>query len=161
MYLNITWEYIPPTVNAPNKLYGIGLNETATKKGNTTLRFNHSGGECDFFEVQHSTNGITFSYLDKIENTSKKEYIHNNLLNGSYNWYRIRACKYKNGQWYNSSWSNINLERVMFILTSGTGNQTIIQYIQVPVIEQNMATILLPILILLLIVSIMEGLKNR
>ena len=133
-----------PSVYDPSLLFGAGFNWSDPY---IHIRWNHSGLVSNY-TVQHSTNGIAFSVLVV---TPTKYYNHTSLVNGSYHWYKVRADYYYNitPEWINSSFSEINLERVWFPISSGgngsspcpPSNETIINEFEGTWKEYNVSSI--------------------
>lgn len=118
-YTGSFWWVPQPELEAPHELYGAGFNDTVTPYVN--LRWDVLAGvDNDQFELQNSSDGITYSILTYPTNTTK-EYNHTTLSNGEYQWYRIRTTFSYLGDWHNSSWSLVNLERVLYSQSAGGG----------------------------------------
>ena len=135
----------------PNKLYGAGINHTTPY---IIILWNHSG-YVDNFEVQHSDDNISYTTLAYTPNSY---YNHTPLVYEDYHYYKVRATYYDT-EWRNSSYTPINLERVMFNIGGGGGGTTIEQII-VPESEQQLAYILLPIIIILMVVALLIAIKR-
>lgn len=116
MLIYANYSLIGPPVNIGNcsKLFGAGFNDSDPY---IYLKWEYSGNVSNY-EIEHSTDGINFT---RIAYTPNKYYNHTGLTNGSYHYYRVRSTFFYNGVWYNSSFSNINLERVYFINPSVSG----------------------------------------
>ena len=109
--LEVTWTPPPPPAD-PNLLFGAGFNASSPY---VELHWNHSLVNVQFFEVQNSTDKISWDYLG--QNTTA-EYHDFQVVNGTERYYRVRACNFTYGNWYNSSFTDINLEKVYFIITT-------------------------------------------
>jgi hypothetical protein len=114
-YFEIPAPVYDPLILDPDLLHGTGINATP---GYIIIRWSHNtSGIVDNFEVQNSSDGITFYFLGT---SPTNNFTHTGPVNGSYQYYRVRSTHF-NTTWFNSSWSNINLERVYFLAGSGGG----------------------------------------
>jgi hypothetical protein len=111
---NITWGSIAYPVT-PDLFFGAGFNGSIN--GYVLLYWNHSLVDVTNFEIQNSTDGISFTFLDSVPTEA---YNHSPVGNMTYNYYRVRARNLVGSDYYNSSWSATNLERVFFE-TTGAG----------------------------------------
>ena len=93
----------------PNLLFGAGFNSSTPY---VELHWNHSLEDVQFFEVQNSTDGISWVYLGQ---TTTTNYTDTLVSNGTERYYRVRACNQTDGNWYNSSFTETNFETVYFI----------------------------------------------
>lgn len=109
------YEYpVPPPIiipEAPELLFGAGFN--GSNPGFVELYWNHSLDDVTDFEVHNSSDGISFLFLD---NVTLPFFNDTGLTQMDYIYYRVRARIWDSfrEQFFNSSWSNINLERVFF-----------------------------------------------
>ena len=117
--LEITWTP-PPPPSDPNLLFGAGFNASSPY---VDLYWNHSLVNVQLFEVQNSTDKISWGYLG--QNTTA-EYHDFQVVNGTERYYRVRACNFTYGNWYNSSFTDINFETVYFIESVADEGDTII-----------------------------------
>jgi len=113
--LDITWtpSILPPS--DPNLLFGAGFNASSPY---VDLHWNHSLGDVQFFEVQNSSDGISWDYLGQ---TTTTNYTDSTVANGTERYYRVRACNQTDLVWYNSSFTDLNFETVYFISEIGNG----------------------------------------
>lgn len=114
-YLNVSYTTLEPEPSVvppsdPIDLFGAGFNDSSPY---VELHWNHSLVDVQFFEVQNSSDGISWDYLG--QNTTA-QYTDFQVVNGTERYYRVRACKFTDGAWYNSSWTDVNFEKVYFIL---------------------------------------------
>lgn len=111
--LEIEWlaPVYPPS--DPIDLFGAGFNASFPY---VELYWNHSLVDVQFFEVQSSSDGESWSYMAQ---TNYANYTDTQVVNGTEKYYRVRACKYVDPLWYNSSWTDVNFEKVHFILGTG------------------------------------------
>ena len=105
--LSIHWTI--PTLETPSKLFGAGFNGS-NPVVHLYWNTNHTG--ITLFEVQNSTDKVSWTYLGS--NTTA-EYHDLQVVNGTERYYRVRACNFTGGAWDNSTWSDINFEKVYFI----------------------------------------------
>jgi len=106
--LVIEWaEPISPPPD-PLKLFGAGFNASMPY---VDLYWTHNLKDTDFFEVQNSTDKISWSYLR--QNTTT-EYHDFQVVYGTERYYRVRACNFTMDQWFNSTWTDIDFEIVYF-----------------------------------------------
>jgi len=108
----------PPKIDPPSDpelLFGAGFN---TSSPYVELHWNHSLTDVQFFEVQNSSDGESWTYLGQ-SNTAN--YTDSQVTNGTERYYRVRACNQTDSTWYNSSFSDVNFEKVNFILGFGNG----------------------------------------
>ena len=99
----------PPKLEASNKLFGAGFNASVP---NVILRWASNLTDISFFEVQNSTDKISWDYLGQ---STTNQYIDLQVTNGLERFYRIRACNYTDGAWDNSTFTDINFEKVYFV----------------------------------------------
>lgn len=110
------YEGPPPSIFPPSDpidLFGAGFNASSPY---VELHWNHTLVDVQFFEVQNSTDKVTWAYLGS--NTTA-EYTDLQVVNGTERYYRVRACNFTDGNWYNSSFTDINFEKVYFIPIEG------------------------------------------
>ena len=100
----------PAPLEAPDKLFGAGFNGS-TPVVHLYWKTNLTG--INLFEVQNSTDKVSWDYLG--QNTTA-EYHDFEVVNGTERYYRVRACNFTGGVWDNSTWTDINFEKVYFIL---------------------------------------------
>ena len=110
--LTITWTAVFPPSD-PDLLFGAGFNATAPY---VELHWNHSLVDVWFFEVQNSSDAVSWTYLGQ---SSTANYTDSQVINGTERYYRIRAVNQTMGTWYNSSFTDINFETVYFIEAVG------------------------------------------
>ena len=113
--VNTSWgsEEESPILEAPNKLFGAGFNASAP---NVILRWASNLTDINFFEVQNSTDKISWDYLGQ---STTNQYIDLQVTNGLERFYRIRACNYTGSVWDNSTFTDINFEKVYFVSGGG------------------------------------------
>lgn len=99
--------YEPPA--KPNLLFGAGFNDSAPY---VELHWNHSLLDVQLFEIQNSTDKISWDYLG---NSTTANYTDTHVFNGTARFYRVRACNFTGGSWWNSSFSDIDFEIVYFL----------------------------------------------
>ena len=99
----------------PNLLFGAGFNDSSPY---VELHWNHSLIDVELFEVQNSTDNISWTYLGQ---STTANYTDIQVVNGTYRYYKVRACNNTDDTWYNSSFSNIDMEKVYFIPEVGNG----------------------------------------
>ncbi len=92
----------------PNLLFGAGFNASFPY---VELHWNHSLVNVTIFEIQNSTDGVSWNYLGQ---STTANYTDTQVINGTERYYRIRACNQTDGDWYNSSFTAINFEKVYF-----------------------------------------------
>ena len=108
--LEIVWNFIeisPPS--DPNHLFGAGFNATSPY---VDLQWNHSLVDVQFFEIQNSSDSVSWAYLGQ---STTANYTDTQVVNGTKRYYRVRAVNQTEGTWYNSSWADVNFEKVHFI----------------------------------------------
>lgn len=112
---HVTWgsEESVTQPSDPNLLFGAGFN---TSSPYVELHWNHSLVNVQFFEVQNSSDGDSWTYLG-LSNTAN--YTDSQVVNGTERYYKVRACNQTDSTWYNSSWTDVNFEKVYFILGVG------------------------------------------
>jgi len=99
-----------PKPSIPDLLFGAGFNSSSPY---VELHWNHSLVNVQFFEVQNSTDAISWDYLGQSTTTNYTDYL---VLNGTERYYIVRACNQTGGFWFNSSFTEYNFEKVYFIL---------------------------------------------
>ena len=104
-----------PPLEAPDKLFGAGFNASSPF---VNLRWVSNLTDISFFEVQNSTDKITWEYLG--QNTTM-EYNDFQVVNGTEKYYRVRACNFTGAAWKNSTWTDIDFETVYYVNGSGAG----------------------------------------
>ena len=97
----------------PNKLFGAGFNASAPY---VVLRWASNLTDIDFFEIQNSTDKISWDYLGQ---SMTKQYTDLQVTNGLERFYRVRACNFTEGAWINSTFTDINFEKVYFVMGGG------------------------------------------
>jgi len=97
---------------APNLLFGAGFNASSPY---VELHWNHSLDSTEFFEIQNSSDAISWEYLGQ-SNTAN--YTDDEVFNGTARYYRVRACNYTD-EWFNSSFGHPDFEIVYFLLGVG------------------------------------------
>ena len=105
--LSITWT--TPFIEPPNKLFGGGFNASAPY---VILRWASNLTDINFFEIQNSTDKISWDYLGQ---STTNQYTDLQVTNGLERFYRIRACNYTGSVWDNSTFTDINFEKVYFV----------------------------------------------
>jgi len=104
---DMTPPILPP--NDPDTLFGAGFNASFPY---VELHWDHSLVDVQFFEVQNSSDAVSWTYLGQSIHST---YTDRQVINGTEKYYRVRACNQTGGIWYNSSWSDVNFEKVYFI----------------------------------------------
>jgi hypothetical protein len=108
--------YIEYTLaRASTELFGAGFNNSSPY---VELNWVWNYTYLDFFEIQNSTDRESWDYLGQSTTTN---YTDNQVVNGTKRYYRVRACNLTNGDWENSTFSDVNFERVYFITGVGPG----------------------------------------
>ena len=130
-YLQVTYT-IPPEVIT--EFYGAGFNSSSPY---VELHWTWDYEDRDFFEVQNSSDGDSWTYLGQNITTCYTDTL---LVNGTMRYYRVRACNETNGGWDNSTWSDVNFEKVYFIPITTPG-PTIIQNVTGEWVYYNLTTI--------------------
>ena len=102
-------EYVDKPMYTPTYLFGAGFNGSAPV---VDLYWTSNHTDIDFFEVQNSTDKVTWAYLG--QNTTT-EYHDLRVINGTQRYYRVRGCNFTDAVWSNSSWSDVNFETVYFV----------------------------------------------
>lgn len=105
--------FVPPS--DPDLLFGAGFNASSPY---VDLHWNHSLVDVQFFEVQNSSDGVSWTYLGQ-SNTAN--YTDSQVVNGTMRYYKVRACNQTGGTWYNSSFTSVDFETVYFIPEVGAG----------------------------------------
>ena len=105
--LTITWEQ-PQAPSNPNLLFGAGFNSSSPY---VELHWNHTLENVEFFEIQNSTDKISWEYLGQSDTANYTDY---EVFNGTARYYRVRACNYTD-VWLNSSFCNVDFEIVYFV----------------------------------------------
>ena len=100
----------------PNLLFGAGFNNSSPY---VELHWNHTLIDVQLFEIQNSSDSVSWTYLGQ---STTANYTDTQVVNGTYRYYKVRACNNTGAVWYNSSYSNIDLERVYFISEISNGN---------------------------------------
>jgi len=98
---------LPPS--NPNLLFGAGFNASSPY---VKLHWNHSLLDVQLFEVQNLSDKISWDYLG---NSTTANYTDTEVFNGTARFYRVRACNFTDGSWFNSSFSDIDFEIVYFL----------------------------------------------
>jgi len=101
---------LPP---APTELFGAGFNASSPY---VSLYWKSNLTDITLFEIQNSTDKVSWEYLGSNTTT---EYHDFQVVNGTERYYRVRACRLDGGEWFNSSWSDVDFETVYFILGVG------------------------------------------
>jgi len=110
LYFDGFMEYQSPI--SPTELFGAGFNGSTPY---VELHWNHDLLNVGFFEVQNSTDKITW---DTLGYNATTQYIDYQVVNGTDRYYRVRACKMQPDSWHNSTFID-DFETVYFI--SGNG----------------------------------------
>jgi len=100
-------EFLP--LETPDKLFGAGFNSSSPY---VTLHWTTNLTGITFFEVQNSTDKVSW---DTLGTNTTAEYHDFQVVNGAERYYRIRACNYTGSAWDNSSFTDINFEKVYFV----------------------------------------------
>lgn len=108
MELTVWYEWSPEPPSDPNLLFGAGFNSSTPY---VELHWNHSLERVEFFEIQNSSDAISWEYLGQSETTNYTDY---EVFNGTARYYKVRACNYTDA-WFNSSFSQPDFEIVYFI----------------------------------------------
>jgi len=104
-----------PTPYLPTNLFGAGFNDSSPY---ASLYWKSNLTNVDFFEIQNSTDKISWDHLGTNTTT---EYHDFEVVNGTERYYRVRACHFEHDQWFNSSFTDINFEKVYFFMPIGNG----------------------------------------
>ena len=104
-----------PQLEFPSKLFGAGFN-ASTPFVSLIWSSNYTDEDITLFEIQNSTDKITWEYLGQSTTT---EYDDFQVVNGTERYYKIRACNYTGDAWDNSSFTDIDFEMVYFITGEG------------------------------------------
>lgn len=104
-----------PVLESPLKLFGAGFNNSSPFVS-LYWSSNYTDEDITLFEVQNSTDKITWEYLG--QNTTT-EYHDFQVVNGTERYYRIRACNFTGVSWDNSTFTDIDFEKVYFIEGEG------------------------------------------
>lgn len=105
--LMLTWT--PPPPEKPTTLFGAGFN---TSSPYVELHWEWNYTDLDFFEVQNSSDGVSWTYLGQ---STTANYTDAQVVNGTERYYRVRANNLTGGTWFNSSFSDVDFETVYFI----------------------------------------------
>ena len=100
-------------LESPAYLFGAGFNASAPY---VILRWASNLTDINFFEIQNSTDKISWDYLGQ---STTNQYTDLQVINGLERFYRIRACNYTEGAWDNSTFTDINFEKVYFVSGGG------------------------------------------
>ena len=108
--LEITWTEPPPfePPSDPDLLFGAGFNSSSPY---VELHWNHSLIDVQFFEIQNSSYAISWDYLGTSTTTNYTDF---EVFNRTARYYRVRACNFTDGSWYNSSFCHPDFEIVYF-----------------------------------------------
>ena len=93
----------------PTNLFGGGFNSSSPY---VDLYWKSNLTTISFFEVQNSTDKISWDYLGQSTTRNYKDY---QVVNGLERYYRVRACNYTGSVWDNSTFTDINFEKVYFV----------------------------------------------
>jgi len=102
-------------IEYPVNLFGGGFN---TSTPYVELHWEWNYDLIDFFEVQNSSDGDSWTYLGQSTTTN---YTDLQVNNGTERHYRIRACNLTDEVWSNSSFSDVNFDKVYFDMVVGGG----------------------------------------
>ena len=111
--LDFESEQEAPQPYIPTKLFGAGFNSSSPY---VILRWASNLTDIDFFEIQNSTDKISWDYLGQ---STTNQYTDLQVTNGLERYYRVRACNLEYGEWFNSTFTDINFEKVYFVIGSG------------------------------------------
>lgn len=100
-------------LESPAFLFGAGFNASSPW---VSLYWKTNLTDITLFEVQNSTDKTSWDYLGS--NTTA-EYHDFEVVNGTQRYYRVRACNLTDAVWDNSTWTDINYERVYFVMPEG------------------------------------------
>ena len=110
-------------VGSIENLFGAGFQ--SSPNGFILLNWSYTGNVSNY-EVQYSNDSISWGDLA----FSSDHWLNDTgLLNGSYRYHRVRSTFQFMGSWFNSSWSDTNLERVWFVTTGGAGGYSLVNFI--------------------------------
>jgi len=111
----IAWgaEEDPPIIEVPSKLFGAGFNASSPF---VNLRWTSNLTDISFFEIQNSTDKITWEYLGQSTNNSYNDF---QVVNGTERYYRVRACNLTGAAWDNSTWADTDFETVYYLIGGG------------------------------------------
>lgn len=105
-------------LESPANLFGAGFNASSPY---VSLYWKSNLTGINLFEVQNSTDGVSWAYLGS--NTTM-EYHDLQVINGTERYYRVRACNFTQAIWDNSSWTDTNFETVYFVEAAEGGGDT-------------------------------------
>ncbi len=115
-YNNVFNLTIRGPVSPPSLLFGAGFNSS-----NPFIEiYWNPGSLVTDYELQNSTDTISWSILSFPISTSYND-TSSELNNGTYRYYRVRSRRFTGVGYKNSTWSNINLEKVYFLRVGGPG----------------------------------------
>lgn len=130
------WGSEEPIIEMITNLYGAGFN-ASTPYVELLWTWNYTYR--DFFEIQNSSDGESWGYLGQSTTINYTDYL---VVNGTERYYKVRACNNTNGGWDNSTFSEVNFEKVYFILGIGAGpGPTVIQNVTGEWIDYNLTEI--------------------
>ncbi|MBA7491310.1 hypothetical protein ES702_01855 [subsurface metagenome] len=99
----------------PGNLFGAGFNDSIPF---VNLRWASNLTDISFFEIHNSTDKIVWEYLGQSANNSYNDF---QVVNGTERYYRVRACNYTGVSWNNSTWTDIDFEKVHYVIGNGAG----------------------------------------
>jgi len=103
------------TPTAPFYLHGVGVNATIPY---VWLKWEHDNQTItDLYETLNSSNAISWLSINTTANLEHLEY---SVVNGTRAYYKVRACRDTGTGWKNSTYSDINFERVNFVFGVGS-----------------------------------------
>ncbi|GAH43175.1 unnamed protein product, partial [marine sediment metagenome] len=97
----------------PTNLFGAGFNSSSPY---VELFWDWDYDPVTIFEIQSSPDNELWNYLG---NNASAQYTDFNVLNGTERFYRVRGCDYVDAAWDNATWSDVNYEKVYFVLPNG------------------------------------------
>jgi hypothetical protein len=103
------------TFEVPDKLFGAGFNASSPF---VNLRWASNLTDITLFEIQNSTDKITWEYLGQSTNNSYNDF---QVVNGTERYYRVRACNFTGAAWVNSTFTDIDFEKVFYVIGDGAG----------------------------------------
>lgn len=95
------------------KLFGAGFVDEISPFARLHWTWEH--GSVTLFEIQNSTDKISWDYLGSNTTTEYNDF---QVINETERYYRVRACNFTGVHWSNSSFSDIDFEIVYFSIVS-------------------------------------------
>ena len=97
-------------LDPPTNLFGAGFNASSPY---VSLYWTTNLTGITLYEVQNSTDKVSW---DTLGSNTTAEYHDFQVVNGTERYYRVRACNFTGGIWDNSTFTDINFEKVYFIM---------------------------------------------